>query len=201
MKTKTFLILFAVFIIIVASLSYYFLVYKNKVNINSTYSNIDVSSVKEKEINNNLVPIENSETKISDSKVQTPAKSTKPTAITTLLVAPKTTTEPKKNIIQTIMKIQSDAFANSGKIPDQYTCNGSSQIPNLNISGVPVGAKTLAIIMDDPDAPGGTYVHWVIWNIDPKTTSIVDGNIPSEAVEGYNSDTKGWYPPCPPSGT
>jgi len=136
--------------------------------------------------------------------VQTPPNNIKPTITTAPPVnATKTTTtiEPKKVTIQTIMKIQSDAFVNNGRIPDQYTCNGSSQIPNLNISGVPVGAKTLAMVMDDPDAPGGTYVHWVIWNIDPKTTSIGDGNIPSEAVEGYNSDTKGWYPPCSPSGT
>jgi hypothetical protein len=114
---------------------------------------------------------------------------------------PTPTQTPAPVKTSSVLKIESSSFANGAKIPTQYTCDGGSEIPSLKFSGVPSTAKSLAVIMDDPDAPGGTYVHWVIWNIKPGTTSIGDGNIPSGAVEGYNTDSSGWYPPCPPSGT
>ena len=99
------------------------------------------------------------------------------------------------------MKIESNIFLNDGKIPVEYTCYGeSTQIP-LKISNAPLDAKSLALIVDDPDAPSGDFVHWIVWNINPKTSVIGDGKIPEGAVEGYMSlGGKGYFAPCPPSG-
>lgn len=99
------------------------------------------------------------------------------------------------------MRIESDIFINNSKIPTQYTCYGDGiQIP-LKVFGVPENAKSLAIIVDDPDAPNGDFVHWVIWNIDPTISVIESDNVPIDAVEGNTSLGKpGWVPPCPPSG-
>jgi Raf kinase inhibitor-like YbhB/YbcL family protein len=99
------------------------------------------------------------------------------------------------------MKIESDIFSNNGKIPALYTCDGKgTQVP-LKISNVPEEAKNLALIVDDPDAPNGDFVHWIIWNIDPKIFIIENGSIPLGAIEGYTSLNKpGWVAPCPPSG-
>lgn len=98
------------------------------------------------------------------------------------------------------MKIESDAFVNNGNIPEQYTCYGKGIFIPLKISDVPQNAKSLALIVDDPDAPNGNFVHWVVGNIDPKTSVIENGFIPN-AVEGQTSLNKpGWVAPCPPSG-
>jgi Raf kinase inhibitor-like YbhB/YbcL family protein len=98
------------------------------------------------------------------------------------------------------MKIESDVFVNNGKIPARYTCYGERiQIP-IKIFDAPKDAKSLALIVDDLDAPNGDFVHWVIWNIDPKT-SVIENNNLSDAIEGYTSLGKpGWVAPCPPSG-
>lgn len=100
------------------------------------------------------------------------------------------------------MKIVSDIFTNNGNIPAEYTCDGKATRPSLKIFDVPKEAKTLALIVDDPDAPSGNFVHWIIWNIDPNILIIENDNIPSGATEGYTSLGKpGWVAPCPPSGT
>lgn len=100
-----------------------------------------------------------------------------------------------------MMKIESDIFLNNGKIPVLFTCNGKGTQPPLKISGVPAEAKSLTLIVDDLDAPNGDFVHWVIWNIDPKTLIIENGVAPIGSVEGYTSLNKpGWIAPCPPSG-
>ncbi|MFH1200758.1 MAG: YbhB/YbcL family Raf kinase inhibitor-like protein [bacterium] len=99
------------------------------------------------------------------------------------------------------MKIESDIFINNGKIPVEYTCDGEGRQPPLKISGVPEEAKSLALIVDDPDAPNRDFVHWVVWNIDPKTLFIENSNVPLGAVEGHTSLSRpGWVAPCPPSG-
>ena len=99
------------------------------------------------------------------------------------------------------MKITSEIFENNGRIPAEYTCNGGGTQPPLKISGVPESAKSLALIVDDPDAPSGDFIHWLVWNIAPHTTSIENGRVPG-AVEGHTSLSKpGWVPPCPPLGT
>ena len=73
------------------------------------------------------------------------------------------------------MQITSQAFTNGGKIPDKYTMYGENKIPPIHIEQVPEKARSLALIVDDPDAPKGTYVHWVMWNIPATATSLPEG--------------------------
>ena len=97
------------------------------------------------------------------------------------------------------MKLTSSAFVNEDKIPTEFTCDGQKIHPQLSISGVPAGTKQLAIIIEDPDAPTGTFTHWVIWKIDPATLGIAAGVVPEQSQEGTNSaGTIGFTPPCPP---
>lgn len=101
-----------------------------------------------------------------------------------------------------VMKIESSAFENNGMIPAEYTCDGVNINPQLTIGGIPAGAESLVLIVDDPDAPGGTWVHWTVWNIDPLVTEIPENSIPMGAVEGVTDFGKtGYGGPCPPSGT
>jgi len=96
------------------------------------------------------------------------------------------------------MKITSSAFAEGQSIPSKYTCDGSDTIPPLEFAGVPGNAKSLALIVDDPDAPGGTFDHWVVWNIPPDTKGVTEGQ-PPKGVAGRNSWKKNAYGgPCPP---
>jgi Raf kinase inhibitor-like YbhB/YbcL family protein len=98
--------------------------------------------------------------------------------------------------------VTSFVFSEGEMIPKKYTCDGSNAIPPLGLSGILEGAKSLAIIVDDPDAPTGNFNHWVIWNIDPKTPKIDEGSVPVGAIQGMNSAGKNSYVgPCPPSGT
>lgn len=84
----------------------------------------------------------------------------------------------------------------------KYTCDGEDINPLLLIAGVPDGTVTLALIVDDPDAPGGTWDHWVLWNIDPQTKIIKENSVPAGAIAGTNSAGKlEFHGPCPPSGT
>lgn len=99
------------------------------------------------------------------------------------------------------MKIESNSFSHNSSIPSQFTCDGNNTSPHLAFSGVPKNAKSLALISDDPDAPRGTWVHWLVWNIDPATTEIRERTTPQGAVEGTTSFGKtGYGGPCPPSG-
>ena len=98
------------------------------------------------------------------------------------------------------MKITSSAFQQGGNIPSKFTCDGGAS-PPLQITGIPSGTRTLVLIADDPDAPGGLFTHWLIWNIPPQTSSITEGSAP-KGVHGTNDFGKSGYgPPCPPSGT
>lgn len=100
------------------------------------------------------------------------------------------------------LRISSSAFENNSSIPAKFTCDGRDINPPLAIAGVPAGAKSLALIVDDPDAPGGMWVHWVVWNIDPKVTEIGENSVPKGAAQGMNDFRKHDYGgPCPPSGT
>ena len=105
------------------------------------------------------------------------------------------------------LKLSSSAFAHRGQIPDQYTCDGANTPPPLQWSNVPAGAKSLALIVDDPDAPDPkapthTFVHWVVYNLPPSATSLGEGRqLPAGAREGANDSKKiGYIGPCPPVG-
>lgn len=99
------------------------------------------------------------------------------------------------------MNILSPAFPNGGDIPAKYTCDGSNAVPKLDLSDIPQNAKSLALIVDDPDAPNGTFNHWVIWNIDPSVKKIDSSDL-AGSTNGKNSAGKNDYiGPCPPSGT
>ena len=102
----------------------------------------------------------------------------------------------------TSMKLQSPVFADHENIPKEYTCDGHLSNPPLTISDVPKNAKSIVLIVDDPDAPLGTFTHWLLWNIDPATTNISSGVTPHLAQVGTNSaGREGWTGPCPPNGT
>ena len=99
------------------------------------------------------------------------------------------------------MKLASSAFKHNWDMPSEYTCDGDDTSPPLAISDIPKNAKSLALIVDDPDAPVGTWDHWVVFNIPPNTKEIPEGTEP-EGVGGKNSwGRTGYGGPCPPSGT
>ena len=96
-------------------------------------------------------------------------------------------------------KISSPAFENGGEIPKKYGCDGANVSPPLKIDHVPSNTKSLALVFDDIDAPRGTYVHWVVWNIDPGLREIKENSLPEGAVQGVNDFKKLNYGgPCPP---
>lgn len=100
------------------------------------------------------------------------------------------------------LKISSPAFAHNGSIPAKYTCDGADTNPPLRIENVSGGAKSLALIVDDPDAPAGTWVHWVVWNIPAATGEIGENSVPPGAEQGKTDFGRNVYGgPCPPSGT
>ena len=100
------------------------------------------------------------------------------------------------------MKIKSSAFREGDVIPSKYTCDGDDVNPFLEIRGVSHEAKSLVLIVDDPDATsGGVWDHWIVWNINPKTQYIGEDTIPHGSVEGKNSFGSNRYGgPCPPHG-
>lgn len=100
------------------------------------------------------------------------------------------------------MRITSPVFEEGKSIPTKYTCMGEDINPQLLIEGIPKETVSLALIMEDPDAPVGTWDHWIMWNILPETTEIKEKSVPTQAVQGKNSWGMNRYGgPCPPSGT
>jgi Raf kinase inhibitor-like YbhB/YbcL family protein len=101
------------------------------------------------------------------------------------------------------VKLTSAAFAEGGTIPAQYTCDGSDVSPPLVWSGAPAGTKAFALIADDPDAPAGTWVHWVLYNVPGSAAQLPEGVAgPGGAAQGRNDFRKtGYGGPCPPPGT
>lgn len=101
-----------------------------------------------------------------------------------------------------MMTIESPIFSQNGMIPTRYTCEGEDIIPPLWIKDTPPNTKSLVLIVHDPDAPSGDFVHWVLWNIDPSTKEIKEKRVPLGAKEGLNdTGLSGYKGPCPPSGT
>ena len=98
------------------------------------------------------------------------------------------------------MTISSSAFTDGRSIPAKYTCDGGDTVPPLTFATIPPTAKSLALVVDDPDAPGGTFDHWIVWNVPPDTTGVAEGQEP-KGVAGKNGFGKNGYGgPCPPRG-
>ena len=107
-----------------------------------------------------------------------------------------------KNPRETIMNLGSPDFREGGSIPERFTCDGKNLSPSLKIDGVPKEARSLILVVDDPDAPGGNFTHWLMWNIAPDVAGIATNSLPTHAVQGVNDFGKNKYSgPCPPSGT
>lgn len=100
------------------------------------------------------------------------------------------------------MLILSPSFTGNGKIPAKFTCDGGNINPELQIQNIPAGTKSLALILDDPDATRGiTFTHWLIWNIDPETINIKQESKSANSIEGLNDAQEiGYTGPCPPVG-
>jgi Raf kinase inhibitor-like YbhB/YbcL family protein len=106
-----------------------------------------------------------------------------------------------------LISVSSAAFSEGGTVPKEYTCEGQDKSPPLSWSGVPAGAKTLALIVDDPDAPSGPFTHWIVYNLPgkisalpenlPKTRSVANGGI--QAMNDFGR--VGYNGPCPPGGS
>lgn len=102
-------------------------------------------------------------------------------------------------MVNTNLTVKSSAFKSNGFIPSKYTCDGANINPDLMIGDIPVNAKSLALIVDDPDAPKGVFCHWIIWDIPIKNNLIKENSKPG--IEGRNSMRLNKYTgPCPPSG-
>jgi Raf kinase inhibitor-like YbhB/YbcL family protein len=96
--------------------------------------------------------------------------------------------------------VSSSAFTDGGTIPRRYTCDGEDVSPPLSVSGLPSGVRELALLVEDPDAPRGTFVHWVAWGIDPAEPALAEGSAPPGAgVNGFGR--QGYGGPCPPRGS
>lgn len=96
------------------------------------------------------------------------------------------------------LQVTSPSFDNNGPIPSVFTCDGNNTSPGLHIRQIPADTVCMALIMDDPDAPGGVFDHWIEWNIPPG--DIVENTNPG--ISGVNSSGKtGYHGPCPPDGT
>ncbi len=98
------------------------------------------------------------------------------------------------------LSIKSPAFEHGKLIPKKYSCDGQDINPPLTIEGIPKEAKTFVLAVDDPDAPSGTFDHWIVWNIPASASKIGENTVPG--TEGMNSAREqGYMGPCPPSGT
>ncbi|MEP6602261.1 MAG: YbhB/YbcL family Raf kinase inhibitor-like protein [Nitrospirota bacterium] len=98
--------------------------------------------------------------------------------------------------------VSSPSFQADGNIPDQFGCKGANVNPPLQFRGFPAETKSLVLVVDDPDAPGVLFTHWLVWNIDPATTKIGERSVPAGAIQGTNDfGNVGYGGPCPPSGT
>lgn len=100
------------------------------------------------------------------------------------------------------MKILSPFFKNNQEMPAKYTCDGENINPPLEFVDVPKEARSLVLIVDDPDAVGGTFVHWTVFNINPRTETIDEDSVPPDGIQGMTDSGEPEYKgPCPPSGS
>jgi Raf kinase inhibitor-like YbhB/YbcL family protein len=98
------------------------------------------------------------------------------------------------------LTLSSSVFESKKPIPKKYTCDAENVNPPLTISGTPADAESLVLIVEDPDAPAGLWIHWLVWNIPPNTTTIDENSVPG--TQGLSTYRQHKYRgPCPPSGT
>lgn len=100
------------------------------------------------------------------------------------------------------LEVKSPAFAHGAAIPSEYTCDGDDVSPPLTWSPVPKGTKSIAVLVDDPDAPGGIHTHWLVTGISPEETKLVRGTAMPRGSRAARNDMgyAGWMGPCPTSG-
>src|SRR5262245_5883190 len=97
------------------------------------------------------------------------------------------------------MKFTSSAFQNNQKIPKRYTCDGEDLSPPLHFGDIPEGTTSLALIVEDPDAPSGTFDHWIVWNLPPSNHELAEGaHVPKQGMNGFHE--RRYRGPCPPAG-
>lgn len=109
--------------------------------------------------------------------------------------------QTKTALSTSVMQLTSPAFTDKQTLPTAYTCDGAGTNPPLTITSVPEVAASLALIVDDPDAPRSTFVHWVVFNISPATEHILENSVPAAALAGTNSAGKNEFiGACPPNG-
>ncbi|MEA5154241.1 YbhB/YbcL family Raf kinase inhibitor-like protein [Raineyella sp.] len=108
---------------------------------------------------------------------------------------------PQASLSRTV-RVTSPEFTDGGPIPLRFTCQGQGLSPAFAWSGVPPQATSLAVVVSDPDAPHGTFVHWLVTGLPARDGGFREGSAPPGAREMPNSArTPGWFAPCPPSGT
>jgi Raf kinase inhibitor-like YbhB/YbcL family protein len=122
-------------------------------------------------------------------------------ACVTAFVIHFSSAQKPKQAEPSLILITSTSFDDGAPIPRKYTCDGMDISPQLSFSGIPPETRSLVLIVDDPDAPAGTWNHWLLWNIDPKTTEVREAETPEDSITGTNDFGKNRYNgPCPPSG-
>ena len=95
--------------------------------------------------------------------------------------------------------LTSPDFEDGGRIPTRLTCDGDDDSPALRWEGLPAGTAEVALLVEDPDAPGGTFVHWVLWGVAAASRELSAGQLPAGAKNGRNDfGRRGWNGPCPP---
>lgn len=121
-------------------------------------------------------------------------------ALALILILPACFVPPQYQLVN-IMQLTSPEFEGGSDIPLKFTCDGENVNPELNIRNVPIGTKSLVLVVFDPDVKDG-WTHWLLWNIDPGTSKIEENSVPKGSVEGKTSfDTSKYQGPCPPTGT
>jgi Raf kinase inhibitor-like YbhB/YbcL family protein len=100
-----------------------------------------------------------------------------------------------------MITVTSSAFADGEPIPARFSCDGAGVSPPLAWQGVPPDAQAVALVVDDPDAPRGTFVHWVVLDIDPSVTSVDEAGVPGNVQARNSAGDPTYFGPCPPKGT
>lgn len=114
--------------------------------------------------------------------------------------SPQTASSSLSDFSSSTMKLTSSAFNDQDPIPSIYTCDGKNISPPLSISGVPAEAKSLILLLEDPDAPVGIFDHWLVFDIDPKLTEIPEATEPQGTAGKGSANNLTYMGPCPPSG-